>query len=151
MACSTGDCIGQWCLTVNERMPAPSGPAPVATATVDTAESKGASLDLTRVSSRQVSWWEVHEFVAPMLASGDPYPVAGTPAWCLLPAGDVRKVLALFDAARHWALRVETYQTAMAEASRAVASSTDWSAVQRGRRRHDKAVADGAYIPRVTS
>ncbi|NKE28295.1 DUF2742 domain-containing protein, partial [Mycobacterium tuberculosis] len=51
---------------------------------------------------------------------------------------------AICDAARHWALRVETCQAASAEASRDVSAAADWPAVSREiQRRRD------AYIRRV--
>jgi len=76
--------------------------------------------------SGQVDWWSVHEFVAPYLTAA---PMAGTPAWCDLPADDPLKWIALLDAARHWALRVETCQAAACEASRDVAAAYDWAAI----------------------
>ncbi len=60
------------------------------------------------MGSAQVSWWDVHEFVAPLLEHVGSYPMAGTPEWCALPDYDPAKTAALLDAARHWALRVET-------------------------------------------
>lgn len=33
-------------------------------------------------ASRAVSWWSVHEYVAPTLAAAVEWPMAGTPAWC---------------------------------------------------------------------
>jgi hypothetical protein len=53
----------------------------------------------------------------------------GTPAWCDLDDTDPRKLAALLDAAQHWALRLETSQTAECEASHAVSRSADWSEV----------------------
>jgi hypothetical protein len=38
---------------------------------------------------------------------------------------DPRKVAALFDAAQHWALRVETSQQAQAETSRDISAAAD--------------------------
>ena len=95
------------------------------------------------ISSRQVSWWDVHEYVQPSLDSAGPWPTAGTPAWCALDDDDPAKLAALLDAAQHHVLRVETAQAALAEASRAVAAGADWPAlaaeIVRGR---------AAYIPR---
>lgn len=57
---------------------------------------------------------------------------------------DPVKWAAICDAARHWALRVETCQAASAEASRDVSAAADWPAVSREiQRRRD------AYIRRV--
>lgn len=96
-------------------------------------------------ASRAVSWWSVHEYVAPTLAAAVEWPMAGTPAWCDLDDTDPVKWAAICDAARHWALRVETCQAASAEASRDVsAAAADWPAVSREiQRRRD------AYIRRV--
>ncbi len=90
--------------------------------------------------SQQVAWWPVHEFVAPVLARIGSWPMVGTPEWCALPDDDRRKIAAVFDAARHWALRVDMSQEARAEASKAISAATDWTTVGRGR--------GDAYIPR---
>jgi hypothetical protein len=55
--------------------------------------------------------------------------MVGTPEWCALESSDPRKLAALYDAAQHHALRVETAQAARAEASRAVAGAADWAAI----------------------
>ena len=60
--------------------------------------------------SQQVSFWSVHEWVQPYLDDAESRPTVGTPEWCDLDDTDPRKVAALFDAAQHWALRVETCQ-----------------------------------------
>lgn len=52
--------------------------------------------------------------------------MAGTLDWQRLADRDPAKLAALFDAARHHALRVDTAQTALAEASHAIASAADW-------------------------
>jgi Protein of unknown function (DUF2742) len=103
------------------------------------------------ISSNAVSWWSVHEHVAPTLARVGSWPMVGTPEWCDLDDDDERKTAALLDAAQHWALRVETTQVAMAEASHEISAAADWTAVARSRFRHDSAVAHGTYyIPRRT-
>lgn len=83
--------------------------------------------------SRQVSWWSVHEFVESAIerAGVESWPLAGTPAWCALNDDEPRKWAALFDAAQHWALRLDALQEASAEASRAVSSVADWRGVAR--------------------
>lgn len=93
------------------------------------------------MSARSVSWWSVHEFVTGVTDGVGEYPVAGTPEWCDLDDDDDRKLAAVLDAGQHHALRMETAQEALADASRAVAASCDWSEVGRGRGR--------AYIKRV--
>jgi hypothetical protein len=55
--------------------------------------------------------------------------MAGTPEWCALDDNDPVKTAALFDAAQHFALRVETCQQAQCDASRAVSGAADWSAI----------------------
>lgn len=85
------------------------------------------SADVT--SARSVSWWSVHEFVAPLLAAADQWPTAGTPAWCALPADDPLKWLALFDAARHHALRMECAQEALADAATDISKDHDWRSI----------------------
>src|SRR5262249_6873237 len=52
-------------------------------------------------SSREVSWWTVHEFVTGLLAAVGDWPMVGTPQWRDLPDGDPRKLASLLDAARH--------------------------------------------------
>ena len=83
------------------------------------------------VYSRQVNWWPVHTFVAPMLAAVDSWPMAGSQDWCLLDDNDPVKWAALLDAAQHWALRVETCSGAHCDASREVSDAVDWSAIAR--------------------
>jgi hypothetical protein len=81
------------------------------------------------VPSQQVAWWEVHQWVTDQLADVDNWPMAGSPAWCALDDTDPRKVAALLDAARHWALRVDTCQQARAEASRDISAAANWSGI----------------------
>jgi hypothetical protein len=81
------------------------------------------------VSSQQVNWWEVHSYVTPVLEAVGTWPMAGTPEWCELADDDPRKTAALFDAAQHWALRVETCQTAQCEASHSLSAAADWSGI----------------------
>lgn len=106
-----------------EGPPTSEVPAPEGTGThhdhhVDSAQSIG---------SRQVSWWSVHEYVEPLLVEAGSWPMVGTAAWCDLADDDPVKLAAIFDAAQHWALRIETSQAAMAEASRNVSTAADWS------------------------
>src|SRR5690348_7024259 len=79
------------------------------------------------LTSTQVSWWSVHEFVMPRLTRS--YPMVGTPAWCDLTEDDPRKLAATLDAAQHWALRVETCQEAYVQAAAAIRASQDWTPV----------------------
>jgi hypothetical protein len=83
---------------------------------------------LAASGNQQVSWWQVHEYVQPILAAAGSWPMAGTPAWCALADDDPAKLAALLDAARHWALRVDTCQAAACEASRDISAAADWAA-----------------------
>jgi hypothetical protein len=111
---------------------------PIITGTSDTPQIPDAA-----VSSQQVCWSEVHDHVAPLLASVPSWPMAGTPAWCALDDQDPAKTAALLDAAQHWALRVETCQEAMCETSRDVSAAADWRATANALR-----ICTDAYIPR---
>jgi hypothetical protein len=57
--------------------------------------------------------------------------MAGSVEWCDLPDEHPAKTAALLDAARHWALRVETCQQAECEASKAISASADWGRISR--------------------
>lgn len=95
----------------------------------------------SRIESRVVAWWPVHEFISALVDQANHQPVAGSPAWCLLADDDPNKLLALAVAGEHHVLRMETAQEALADASKVVAASTEWSKVGRDRGR--------AYIKRV--
>lgn len=89
-------------------------------------------------------WWGVHEWVNPFLERIGAWPMVGTTAWSDLADDDPAKLAALLDAAQHWALRVDTCQEAMAEASRAVSQAADWGAI--AQRMANKSTS---YIPRI--
>ena len=89
--------------------------------------------------------------MAPVLAAVGSWPMLGSPQWCALPAGDARKLASLFDAARHHALRVETAQQALCDASTAICEAYDWTAIAKEKFVLDCAIECGTYIPRVTS
>lgn len=85
----------------------------------------------SRVESQEVNWWAVHEYVEKLsnaLDSSWP-PLLGTPAWCQLDDEDPAKLASLLDASQHFALRLETSQAALRQASKALATEHDWSAV----------------------
>lgn len=86
--------------------------------------------------SRQVAFAEVLRFVVEYLGI-DPTKVltAGTPRWCDLPDHHPDKAAAVLAAGLHHALRVDTAQSALGEASRAVAATpgVDWSRIGRPR------------------
>jgi hypothetical protein len=90
-----------------------------------------------------VSWWSVVEHVQPILDAAGTWPMAGTPQWCALPDDDPRKTAALFDAAQHWALRLETGQQQAAEASHDISAAADWPGIANEIRRRRE-----VYIPR---
>lgn len=98
---------------------------------------------MTQHASRQVDWWSVHTHVQPLLKQVGSWPMAGTTAWSDLDDNDPVKLAALYDAAQHHSLRVDTAQTALAEASRAIAGATDWAGIARDAQRRTK-----IYIPR---
>ena len=95
------------------------------------------------LSSQQVAWWEVHEYVTDVLRDVEHWPLIGTPAWCLLDDDDPQKWAALLDAAQHWALRVETCQQATADAASAISAAQNW-----GRIAHEQRLRREVYIPR---
>lgn len=98
---------------------------------------------MTGLESRTVDWWLVHQFVVPLLDQVGSWPLAGSLPWQHLDDDDPIKQAALYDAAQHHALRIDTAQAAMAEASREISTAADWSGVAR------KAVQrNGIYIPR---
>lgn len=87
---------------------------------------------MTAIESRTVDWWSVHTHVEPLLKEVGCWPMVGTLPWQALPTDDPAKLAAIFDAARHWALRVDASQAALADASRGVASAADWRQVAAG-------------------
>ncbi len=98
-------------------------------------------------ASRQVSWFEVYTF-AERVAAGhglalDHHLIPGAPKWCGMPDTDARKLLAVILGGVRDALRNDTHQAAMAEASKQVAASEDWRRVGRPR--------PAAFIPRRTT
>lgn len=101
--------------------------------------------------SRQVSWWDVHEYVTPLLEQAGPYPLVGTPVWCALPDNDPRKTAALLDAAQHWALRVETCQQAQCDASRAISAAADWGAIAQQIRTRAEFYTERPWLKRAAS
>ena len=110
-----------------------------------------AAPDGMRMSSQQVSWWDVHEFVDPILTQLGSWPMAGSPGWCALNDDDPVKVAALLDAAQHWALRLETNQQVLCEASRQVADAVDWSAMAQEIAQRKAFYAARPWLKRVVS
>jgi hypothetical protein len=99
------------------------------------------------LSSHTVTWFPVHELVAPALATVPFWPTAGSVQWLHLADNDPRKWAAVLDGGRQWALRLDTAGQLLAEASHDVAGSTDWTAVARNLNWRNNA----AYIPRRRS
>ncbi|WP_041180171.1 DUF2742 domain-containing protein [Mycobacterium canetti] len=95
--------------------------------------------------SQQRAWWPVHQFLEAVVqqANYGAIPVAGTPSWCALSDGDPRKLLALAIDGEHHVLRIETAQTALAEASCEISKAADWPELSRAIRRRS-----GVYITR---
>jgi hypothetical protein len=96
-----------------------------------------------RLGSRTVDWWSVHLYVAPFLLAAASWQIAGTLGWQQLADDDPVKRAALYDAARHHALRVETCQAALAGASRDISVAADWSGLARNILQRS-----GVWIPR---
>jgi hypothetical protein len=86
---------------------------------------------MTLICSQQVDWFSVHEYVAATLDRVCSWPMVGTIEWCDLRADDPRKIAALYDAARHHALRLDTAQRAQIQAGEAISAAGDWSRVAR--------------------
>jgi hypothetical protein len=99
---------------------------------------------LTPITSRQVAWFEVYSFVAPLLARLDSWPAAGTPAWTALADDDPRKLAAVLESGVRWSLRVDTEQELLAAASSDVSAAADWGSIANRLRRS----RGSAYIPR---
>lgn len=102
-------------------------------------------------ASRQVSWSEVYAFAEKWAAGQgitlDPTVIAGTPQWCGMPDEDARKLLAVVVGGVRDALRNDTHQADMADASKAIAAAADWGRVSNATLR-----GRGAnYIPRRAS
>ena len=94
--------------------------------------------------SRTGDWWSVHQYVEPTLTEVGSWPMLGTLAWQHLPHDHPAKLAAVLDGGRHWALRVDTAQEAMAEASRDISAAVDLPALVRDMKRRQS----GVYIPR---
>jgi Protein of unknown function (DUF2742) len=99
--------------------------------------------DDARLASRTVDWWAVHTFVVPVLDRVGTWPMAGTLAWSALGDNDPAKIAALFDAARRDALRWDTRQQQLAQASRDVSAAMDCRGIAR-----NMLSRNGIYIPR---
>src|SRR6476619_3138793 len=103
------------------------------------------------ISSQQVSWWDTHCFLEAAIAQANvgPLPPAGTPAWCELADGDSRKLLSLAMDGEHHVLGKEVAQTALAEASRAISATADWSQIGREIQQRTTFYAERPWVKRV--
>ena len=107
--------------------------------------------DTAFTSSQQVAWWPVHEHVSPTLVQVASWPTVGTPAWCALGDLDPHKLAALYDAAQHWALRLEMCQRAYADAGTEISQAADWSAIAVHLHNVRTFYADRPWLLRVVS
>ena len=89
------------------------------------------------LASQQASWADVHQFVLPKLQRVGDWPMAGSPAWCLLDDRDPVKWASVLDAAQHWTLRIEYFQTVEADASSNISNALNWSEIARTFARRD--------------
>lgn len=116
-------------------------------ATTDPTGHVPSSTDLSAVD-----WYAVALFVAPLLQQVGRWPAAGSPAWCDLEETDPRKVAAVYDAARRWALQVDGYQVArriaLAEASREISAAYDWKALARKIQEYNEFRAERPWMNR---
>jgi hypothetical protein len=101
------------------------------------------------MTSQQVSWWDVHQWVVPRLERVGTWPLLGTPAWVLLDDRDPVKWAAVLDGGQHHALRLELNQEAFAEASRAVASAADWAKLSREAKARNEYYSTRLWLRRV--
>lgn len=102
-------------------------------------------------ASRQVQWWTVHEFVKNVLDEAGSWPMVGSVEWNLLDDDDPVKVAAIYDAAQHWALRLDTNQQALADTSRDVSGAADWSRISRELAQLNSFRAQNPWTKRVAS
>lgn len=81
------------------------------------------------IVTRAVDFLGVHRLVAPILASVESWPVAGTLTWEQLADTDPAKWAAVLDIARYGALHVQLRQEAVADAGKKVAEAVDANAM----------------------
>jgi hypothetical protein len=103
------------------------------------------------LGSRTVDWWSVHDFVIPLLTEVGTWPVAGTIAWIELDDTDPRKLAAVLDAGRHWALRIDSEQELRAQAAKDVAAGENWAAMATSTRNRAEFYAARPWLKRVAS
>lgn len=99
------------------------------------------------IVTREVDLYSVHLLVAPILATVESWPVAGTLTWQRLADVDPAKWAAVLDMARYGALHLQLRQEHLADAGHEIACAADWAAlaqrIQNGR--------GAAYIERKKS
>jgi hypothetical protein len=95
--------------------------------------------------SRQVAWYDVHDWAERTLESLGlqpdhlgihAAPLIGAAEWRSLPDDDPRKLASAIIAAVHIALRWDAEQAALAEASQEISAALDWGAVGNRIREH---------------
>jgi hypothetical protein len=106
---------------------------------------------MSDLGSRQVHWWFVHEYVEPILTDVGSWPMVGTWEWYDLADDDPRKLAAIYDAAQHWALRVDSCQEAYADAGSEISSAADWSRIAQYLRTEREWYAQHPWAKRVVS
>lgn len=102
-------------------------------------------------SAQQTSFSDVNAYVQPILDRVGSWPLLGSPEWSALPDDSPAKLAAVFDGARHHALRLEAGQAARAEASRAIAAAADWGQVAQRVRDHQEFRAENPWATRRAS
>lgn len=93
-----------------------------------------------------VDWWPVRQFVLPYLDQVDAWPMIGTPSWFELEHNDPVKWASILDAAQRDALRWDSQQELLAEASRDISQAVDCPSVVRGIRRRESGIYVGREV-----
>lgn len=83
------------------------------------------------IVARSVDFLEVHHLVAPILATVESWPAAGTLTWQRLADTDPSKWAAVLDLARYGALHLQLRQEAFAESAKDIAAAENWGQLAR--------------------
>lgn len=100
-------------------------------------------------ASRQVNWFETYTYATALAAQHGlaldhrDLPIAGSLQWCGMADTDARKLLSLVLRGVQAAVADDARQEALAEASREVSTTADWSAVAQ----RVRSGRGAAYIP----
>lgn len=95
------------------------------------------------MTSQQVTWVTVLDFVRRRGIDPTKVLLAGSPSWAELPDDHPDKLAAVLAAGVHHALRIDTNQAAIADASREISRAATWSKLAQPR--------GNTYIPRRRS